>query len=168
MDRNRIYTSKFLAGAVIRYHVWPTITNQTVAAHCWRVATILIEIFGLPRADVLYYALHHDSGELWSGDVPYTVKNRTPGLKEAMTIAEQTGLRNLDIELPELTPIELVQVKIADLLEMHEYGEYEVNLGNKYAEPVMRDTLSSAQTLAAEHNLSNEVNNWLNPGWSKR
>lgn len=161
VDRDRVYSSRFLAGQVIRYHVWPTISTQTVAAHCWRVACILVEIFGLPRADVLYYALHHDSGELWAGDVPFTVKVRTPGLREAMNLAEEVGRRQLDLQLPELTKLELIQVKICDLLEMHEYGEMEVNLGNKYAEPVMRDTMTAAQNIAASHNLSSVVNNWL-------
>jgi len=168
MDRDRVYTSRFLAGMVQRYHCWPTITNQTVAAHCWRVATIFVEIFGLPRADVLYYALHHDSGELWAGDIAFMVKRRTPGLKAAMDIAEQTGLRNLDLRLPELSELELVQVKIADLLEMHEYGDMEENLGNKYAGPITRDTMAAAQTLAAKHDLSGVVNQWLRNRGSTR
>jgi 5'-deoxynucleotidase YfbR-like HD superfamily hydrolase len=161
ISREQVYSSRFLAGQVRRYHVWPTITQPTVASHCWRVATILVEIFGLPRADVLYYALHHDSGELWSGDVPFTVKAKTPGLRQAMSLAEQTGLNNLHLKLPELTQQELAQVKIADLLEMHEFGEMEVNLGNQYAEAVRRDTMRAAQDIAAACCYSDKVNAWL-------
>jgi 5'-deoxynucleotidase YfbR-like HD superfamily hydrolase len=168
ISRERVYSSRFLAGQVTRYHVWPTITQQTVAAHSWRVACIIVEVFGLPRADVLYYALHHDSGELWAGDVPFTVKAKTPGLREAMNCAEDSGRRLLDLRLPELTTWELVQVKIADLLEMHEYGEMEVNLGNQYAEPVRLDTMLAAQKLAAEHCYSDLVNRWLTNRGSMR
>jgi len=161
MDRERVYRSRFFAGQVLRYHVWPTITQQTVAAHCWRVTCILIEIFGLPRAEVLYFALHHDSGELWAGDVPYLIKANTPGLKELMDTAEAVGRRLLEVNLPQLNDFELAQVKISDLLEMHEYGEMEVNMGNSYAEPVMRDTMHAAQKLAAQHCVSDKVNRWL-------
>jgi hypothetical protein len=161
IHRDQVYGSRLLAGFVKRYHVWPTITTQTVATHCWRVACILVEIFGLPRADVLYYALHHDSGELWAGDVPFTVKSRTPGLREAMNKAEATGLHQLKLKLPQLTELELVQVKISDLLEMHEFGEMEVNLGNQYAMPIMHDTMVAAQKVAADHGLSSVVNSWL-------
>jgi hypothetical protein len=137
------------------------IHEQTVGHHCWRVACIFVEVFGLPRAEVLYYCLHHDSGELYAGDIPFGVKKNVPGLKEAMDTAESIGLKQLDIRLPELTKEERVQVKICDYLEMHETGEHELNLGNKYAEPIVRDTMFLAQNLAKESCMSEHVNNWL-------
>ena len=161
INRYEIYRSRYLAGCVKRYCSWPMIHEQTVAQHCWRVACIFVEVFGMPRAEVLYYCLHHDSGELFAGDVPFGVKAQVPGLKEAMDHAETNGLRALGIKLPDLTKEERIQVKICDLLEMHEHGEHEVRLGNEYAEAVMRDTMLEAQRLASESCMSQHVNQWL-------
>jgi 5'-deoxynucleotidase YfbR-like HD superfamily hydrolase len=135
--------------------------EQTVGHHCWRVACIFIEVFGLPRAEVLYYCLHHDSGELYAGDIPFGVKKSVPGLKESMDKAESIGLKHLEIKLPELANEELIKVKICDLLEMHETGEHELNMGNKYAFPIIQDALRTAQQLAKESYMSDHVNDWL-------
>ncbi|PWT89991.1 MAG: hypothetical protein C5B54_07975 [Acidobacteria bacterium] len=161
INRSEIYRSRHLAGCVKRYSTWPMIHEQTVGQHCWRVATIFVEIFGLPRAEVLYYCLHHDSGELYSGDIPFRIKKEVDGLKSLMNAAEAIGLRNLGIELPILTKEELIMVKISDLLEMHERGEYEFHLGNQYAEPIVTDTMFEAQKLAGESCMSEHVNRWL-------
>ena len=161
VNRYEIYRSRHLAGCVKRYSTWPMIHEQTVGQHCWRVACIFVEIFGLPRAEVLYFCLHHDSGELYSGDIPFRIKREVPGLKDRMDEAENIGLNTLDLKLPELTKEERIQVKIADLLEMHERGEYEYNLGNAYAEPIIQDTMHDAQTLAQESCMSEHVNRWL-------
>lgn len=161
MNREQIYRNAYLAGKVKRYHTWSMIQQQTVAEHCWRVATLFVEIFGLPRAEILYYCLHHDSGELWAGDIPFGIKKLVPDLKTTMAYAEETGLIQLGIHLPELTKEELTQVKICDLLEMHETGKHEVTLGNMYAEPIMHDTMNAALTLARESCMSHHVEEWL-------
>jgi 5'-deoxynucleotidase YfbR-like HD superfamily hydrolase len=137
------------------------IKTQTVGHHCWRVACIFVEVFGLPRAEVLYFCLHHDSGELFAGDVPFRVKQQVPDLKNAMNLAESYGLERLSLKLPELTKEELIQVKISDLLEMYETGEYELNLGNTYAATIMQDTLFQAQTIAETSCMLEHVNIWL-------
>lgn len=168
IDRNNIYSSPYLAGCVKRYHTWPMIKEQTVGHHCWRVACIFVEIFGIPRAEVLYYCLHHDSGELYAGDIPFGIKKTIPNLKEAMDVAESIGLKQLDTRLPQLTKEEQIQVKICDYLEMHETGEHELNLGNKYAEPIAKDTMFLAQNLARESCMSEHVNNWLGKRGSVR
>jgi 5'-deoxynucleotidase YfbR-like HD superfamily hydrolase len=148
--RQQIMRSRYLAGQVIRYHAFPTLRKPTVAEHCWRVAGIYCEVFGLPRAEVLYYCLHHDSGELWAGDLPFMAKDRIPGLREAMNQAEQKGREELDIKLPELTEEELRHVKICDLLEMHEFGSHEYKMGNQFARPVAQDTLQAAFEIARD------------------
>jgi 5'-deoxynucleotidase YfbR-like HD superfamily hydrolase len=160
MIRETIYASQHLAGMVTRFHTWPMLRKQTIAEHCWRVAGIYCEIFGLPRAEVLYFCLHHDSGELWSGDVPFKLKEKMPELGKAMREAEKTGLRMLNIKLPEITDLEKIKVKISDLLEMHETGWIEYSMGNQFAEPVMKDTLAAALTMAGENCLTDQVHEW--------
>lgn len=161
LSREQVYSSRYLAGRIKRYATWPMINQQTTGEHSWGVACIFVEIFGLPRSEVLYYCLHHDSGELWSGDLPFGIKLKINGLGDKMKEAEAIGLQKLDIKLPELQPLEQVQVKICDLLEMHETGKHEMNMGNSYASPIIHDTRQAAQNLAANHGLSHSVNNWL-------
>ena len=161
INRYEIYRSRYLAGCVRRYSSWPMLHEQTVGHHCWRMACIFIEVFGMPRAEVLYYCLLHDSGELYAGDIPFGVKVQVPGLKEAMDQAEAIGRHQLGLKLPELTKEEKIQAKICDYLEMHECGEHEMNLGNKYAEAIMLDTMHAAQKLANESCMSEHVNSWL-------
>lgn len=166
IERDQVYASPALAGLVERYHTWPTVTRQTVAAHAWRVATIYVEIFGMPRAEVLYYALHHDSGELWGGDIPFMVKDRNPGMREASNAEEKEGLCRLGIVMPELAPLEFQRVKLADLLERWEHGRHELRLGNQYAVPVIRATASAVdQRLEGLRDASftrDLVHNWMN------
>jgi len=148
MNRKQVYRSKYLAGQVIRYHTWPTLRNQNVAEHCWHVATIYVEMFGMPRAEVLYFCLHHDSGEMWAGDIPFTGKDRIPGLRQAINASEAQGLEVLGITLPELSEEERRRCKICDLLEMHQFGMQEYRMGNKLALPIAEDTLNAAYAVA--------------------
>lgn len=150
MNRMDVYRSRYQAGQVIRYHAWPTLRKPTVAEHCWRVTCIYVEVFGLPRAEVMYHCLHHDSGELWAGDIPFMAKGRVPGLREAMEASEAQGLEVLGLKLPDLTEDERRRLKISDLLEMHEYGMNEFRMGNKFGMPIAEDTLNAAYKTANE------------------
>ena len=163
MTREQIYRSTYLAGKVKRYHTWTMLQQQTIAEHCWRVATIYVEIFGLPRAEVLYYCLHHDSGELWTGDLPFGIKTHLE-IGIAMNRAEAEGLEKLKIQLPELTHEERVRCKICDLMEMWETGTHEYNLGNQYAKSIIQDTMDTAQELAQHYNCNEQMNRWV---WEK-
>lgn len=167
MNRDAIYASSGLAALVERYHTWPTITRQSTGEHSARVANIYVEIFGLPRAEVLYYALNHDNGELWGGDLPFTAKDKNPGMREASNLAEKEGLRRLGITMPELTTDEFERVKIADLLEMWEHGWHEYRLGNQYAVPVINDTYAAAMERAEKSLNLNPTTQWINTQTSR-
>lgn len=129
--------SKALAGRVQRWHSFPVLHQQSVGEHTHRVATLFIELFGTPRVEVLVYILHHDLGEFYSGDSPFSAKREVPELKEASDLAEKVGLSKLGIELPSLTEEEWIKFKVADLLEMHEYAFLECRMGNTFAEIVL-------------------------------
>jgi len=160
VNREQIYKSRQLAGRVRRYHTWSVLHQQTVGEHSARVACILVEIFGMPRAEVLYYALHHDSGELWTGDAPFGIKKTNQQFSEQYEAEEIYGRKMLEVEMPELTDEEKMQVKIADLLEMWEFGIVEVMMGNQFCKMVATDTLSAALNLADEHNFYDLVYDW--------
>lgn len=150
MSRVKMMSSRALAARVKRYHTWPTHHQQTVAEHSARVATLYVEVFGLPRAEVLYRILHHDSGEFFAGDSPFPVKRKYPQLQRGVEEAEAEGLRLLGVFLPDLAAHEVRRVKVADLLEMHEFGVVELSMGNRYAEPIVRDTWTATLDYAQQ------------------
>ena len=159
--RDKIYASAYFAGQVSRYHAWPTLREQNVAEHCWRVATIYCDLFGLPRAEVLYHCLHHDSGELYAGDIPFGAKNRVKGMGDMILEAERLGYERLGITLPEVTDLERKRLKICDLLEMWEFGSYEMRMGNALAEPVVSDTSALVLKMAGELGMYFIVREWM-------
>ena len=133
-----IQMSRQLAGRVVRWHTWPMIRRPTVAEHQNRVTTLYVEVFGMPRAEVLYYCSVHDMGEQTAGDTPYGAKRRVPELAAAVNQAESMGLLSLGIHLPELSEREFRRFKICDLMEMWEMALVEKNMGNTYAAVSMR------------------------------
>lgn len=142
MRSDDIRTDIRLAGQVKRYATWPTITTQTTGEHSWQVLRIYIDIFGAPSPNVTVYITHHDSAELVVGDPPFPLKRNNPPLKEIYDRLEHEAMQKMRGEvLPELTPYEMFLVKICDLLEMWEFGLQELQMGNKYAQPIVDDTI---------------------------
>lgn len=134
-----IHKSKRVAGNVIRYHTWPTITNQTVADHTYHVMRIYHELFaGDPDFEWddrnVAHILMHDMGEQKVGDLPYPVKKNDPILAERVAIQEDLALGIQEWPSRGMVPDHQKNaIKICDLLEMAEYAQYEKNLGNRYA-----------------------------------
>lgn len=156
-----ILASRQLAGRVVRWHTWPMIRKPTVAEHSARVATLYVELWGMPRAEVLYYCLVHDMGELTAGDTPYAAKRLSPALAEALNGVEKSGLANLGIVRPELDAGEFSRFKICDLLEMYETAVVERNMGNKYVTPSINSCLDSIFKLSGAIAESHTVQHWL-------
>ena len=123
-----------LAGQVKRYHVRPTLHAQSVGEHTWQVLRLYIELWGLPSAEVIYRILHHDTPEIMTGDLPFRATDSPSWaiLKSAMKDVERETQKQMGLELYELTPEEKAKIKIADLLEMYEFGQHEWMLGNQY------------------------------------
>lgn len=152
--RDDIITNARLAGQVERYHVWPTIRKQTVAEHVWQVLRIYVELFGTPEPDVWQYILHHDSGELVTGDLPFPLKARHPDLKKMMDGLEDDALAGMGIGTIPLTSEQKWKMKVCDLLEMLEFGLQEMSLGNRLAEPIVKGTSSNLRQLCEDMTLA--------------
>lgn len=147
-----------LAGMVERYHTWPTLTRQSDAEHSWQVARILLSIAPGDHR-LLVHALLHDCGEIVVGDLPFPVKSRNPALREAIDGMESYHVRNmLALWAPELSPYmesdlddrQKTLLKIADLLDMLEFGCHEVSLGSRYGDRIVvncHEALDKLQTL---------------------
>jgi 5'-deoxynucleotidase YfbR-like HD superfamily hydrolase len=136
----------FSGGAVARYHT-ERIAPQSVAAHSWGVAAILLELHrpGTPSSELLQCALLHDVAEVATGDLPAPVKRRL-NLGAAFDAAETEELSRHDIALPALTPVEAWLLKLADCLEGAYYCTEQARMGNRYAAAVGRVYCSYVRT----------------------
>lgn len=107
------------AGKVSRYHAVPTVRPQTVGQHSWGVAVLLWHITqGQASAQCLMEAIMHDTAELFTGDIPFTVKRDHPAIKEAFKILE-THHRVCHLVIPgnNLSDAEEALLKVCDTLE---------------------------------------------------
>lgn len=121
------------AGDVIRYHTRKVINRQDVANHTWNVMRIYTERYGIPRAEVYAHILYHDVAEVITGDIPFQIKRNMPQMKQASDAAEEYAMWKLGIDYSKLTEQEAHQVKVCDLVEMHEYARAEIAHGNTMA-----------------------------------
>jgi hypothetical protein len=168
MRREQVHSCGQVANRVRRYHTWPVLHQQTTGEHANRVLQIYVELFGVPRGEVLYYISTHDAGEQYAGDVQYGAKRAVPELKAGLDKAEQIGYRNLGITQPELTQQEWQQFKLCDLLEMWEFAWVEYCMGNSYAIPVFEGTYEAAIKLAGECDHEELVYRWIESNRAKR
>ncbi len=144
------------AGDVLRYHTWRTIQQQTNAAHSWQVARILLAIWPSAPREVLIQTLMHDIGEVVSGDLPYPVKRENPDLKAACdrieTAAHLAMCAPWGVPPPQvLTNEARAVIKLAEYLEMAEFGMVEEQLGNVHG------TLIVSRCLEAVNELCNSL-----------
>lgn len=141
------------SGQVKRYHVWPHIHDQSCGEHCWQLMRILLAIWPEAPREVLIHIMVHDIGETVAGDLPYPVKADNKDLKAIMDRLENDG--HLAMCLPwSLPPPQRLGdeekniVKLAEYLEMAEWGMYEIELGNSHDSLVVRRCLEAAAKMA--------------------
>lgn len=117
------------AGSVKRWHTWPTLKDQDLAAHSWGVAMILHQIDPY-NPSLMVYALTHDLHEVDGGDIPYNAKKRFPALCDASLKQAQEFGDEHELWVP-VTPEELHKLKWADMFELLLWCFRERELGNK-------------------------------------
>lgn len=151
-----------LAGQVIRYHTWPHIRQQSVGEHSWQVARILLAIApGHPG--LVKHAILHDIGELETGDLPYPIKADNEVLGGLMIDLEEEAIEYLCNRwgVPSgrhLTDQEKWVFKLAEFIEMWEWGLEEVLRGNKFAELVaLRCREKIQHMMEPEHRMDEAV-----------
>lgn len=149
-----ITTNLRLAGEVRRYHTWKVLREQTTAEHSWQTIRIYEALWSWPAPRVVRHIMYHDCGEIVTGDLPYPTKSLNPELKHTIDLAERAALAKMDVELEELTVVELKCFKLAHMIEMFEYGLEELCMGNTFAEPVAKRCKDAALAMAG---------NWYHP-----
>lgn len=107
------------AGRVVRYHAVPTVQPQNVGHHSWGVAIIALFITGGNASkELLTECLMHDSAELFTGDVPFTVKRDNADVKKRFDAMEDTvRLNELLLPPADLSSHDAAVLKLADTLE---------------------------------------------------
>ena len=118
-------------GSVKRWHTITNAKEQTVAAHSWGVAVIVMELWPDSRTHRIYASLLHDVPEQLIGDVPAPTKWAHPRLAKELGVAEESFWDIVKVKFPELTSEEVLKLKIADMLELLWYCIEEERLGNK-------------------------------------
>ena len=110
------------SGYIRRFHTTPHAVPQEIGTHAWGVAVLITLLHPNPRAELLKYALLHDTGEYCTGDVPSIAKWASPEVKKELDKLEERFLRGvLQLELPELDVYDKVWLKQCDMLDMTIY-----------------------------------------------
>ena len=131
-----------LAGEVIRYHTWPHIRSQSVGEHSWQVCRIILSIAPKYAEQLLPHAIMHDVGEIATGDVPYPVKANNKELGALFDDLEHKAIDEICSEWNLPAPIKHWDktlrwvFKLAEFIEMWEWGFEEEMRGNRLAELV--------------------------------
>ncbi len=158
--RQMVRTDTRRAGAVRRYHTWPTIQTQTVAEASWNVTRILLQIWPGATPEAMAHALLNDCGEIRTGDLPFPIKRDNPELKEIISELETASFKEQGIrELAEPHNMAVLwqhRVKVCDMIEMWEFGLDEMSLGNLYAQPIVDGTTQEIEVLCLRFGLSDE------------
>lgn len=119
-------------GSVKRFHTWPTIGEQTVAAHTWGVLALILAFEPKPSVALLRRAVFHDLAEYETGDIPSSAKWGSRILKDACDRLEEVVNTNNGFPTDEeLSPYEIDVLKAADLFEMLWFCYEQYMLGNR-------------------------------------
>ena len=149
MTRDEVLKTARFAGSIRRYHTWPVLQQQTNGEHTWNCMRIYFQIWGPIPPEVSTYFIWHDAGELVLGDLPFPVKQNHSHLKRECDYIESQAVTDMGGD-----KITLIQsgkrAKLCDLLDMHEFGKVEVNLGNQYGVPIVADTQAAIVRLLDE------------------
>jgi len=117
-------------GAVKRWHTVTNVKEQTVAAHSWGVASIVLDLWPNCSNNLIRAALWHDIAELRTGDIPAPIKWEDKEFALACHNIEQRVQEQFDL-FEELTKEEQTHLKMADILELMWYCVDEIKLGNE-------------------------------------
>lgn len=136
------------AGAVKRLHTLRTLNEQTLAAHSWGVAMLVMEVTE-PSAALLRAALVHDLHELATGDVPSPVKWENPDLENTLRAIEVKWDEENGTTL-KLSEKERTILKWCDRFELALHCYEEMRMGNRYAENVIKSLIPSIRQYVNE------------------
>ena len=135
------------AGSVVRYHTWKMHQVQTVADHSWNCCRIYFALWGPLPPEISTHFIWHDTGELVLGDLPFPVKAENPELKYICDKIEYNAIVDMGGSPSMLSDRDKVRTKVCDLLDMYELGMVELQMGNRFGQPIVDDIGHSLELL---------------------
>lgn len=159
--------SRYLAAQVKRYHVYPVLREQTIGEHSFNIIQIIDEIFfhHPSCARLMRAALHHDMGEIRSGDIPFGAKKSfSEATRAEIADVEEEGINNMKIKQPLLNKEEEDILKFCDLAEMWLFALQELAMGNRLAQPIRDATEAelNRRAVSLPHMYHTKVEMWRN------
>ena len=134
------------SGNVLRYHTQQTIKQNSIAAHSWGVAALILILNPRASKELIAAALFHDAGELISGDTPYTSKLLDSQLSKSLKTIETNFLNEQNINFEgSLTLDEHLWLKACDMLDLVFFCLDEIEMGNDKIYPVLQNGISALQ-----------------------
>lgn len=127
---------------VMRWNGMPALDRSNVAEHTYRVMFYMRELLGSVDqskidpsiiAKAYDYAVIHDLGEVFTGDVSHTIK-RKYNLKPALDAIEKSEVSQLVNMGSEIQIESSIIVKLADIVDFSFESWKEINYGNKFPE----------------------------------
>ena len=129
--KKKIFNTR-MAGRITRLHTKPENgQGQTVAAHTWGVAMILIDLFPDISRDALIFALRHDVPETKTGDIPAILKWANDDMAEILEEMENEFMEKMGWENESsLSMSECLAFQLADRIELLFYCTEALYMGN--------------------------------------
>lgn len=128
-------------GHVQRYHA-NRVAAQSVAAHSWGVAVLVLLVWPRASAALLRTALMHDVSEAMTGDIPYPAKATFPELRALEHEISEAFNVSMGIN-SDLDEFEYKVLKWCDMFECMVFCCEQMRTGNLYAARVMRTALDA-------------------------
>ena len=147
-----------------RYSVIPRIHEESIAEHSFFVASIVIQLYEQYNFCVglaVSMAIVHDWTESYTDDITVATKRAYPEIAKVVDkVEEKVAKKEFSSEAYKLwqeykkgESIEAMIVKYADTLQVIQYAQNEVNLGNnKYMQSVVEDATNRCYELRVKLN----------------
>ena len=136
------------SGDVVRSHCAPVKDKQLLSSHHWETAVILEHIYPECSKALLFYALTHDTAELFTGDLPATIKMDSPVIKHSLDSLEHMyESQRLGIHRPTFSDVEMLAVKWADVISGIYFTRKRIEQGDRLASPVLSNWMDYANNL---------------------
>lgn len=155
-----------------RYHTADTLTDQTVGAHSFGVAWLVVALLPNASRHLLLAAMSHDLAEHRVGDVSSPTKRKYPALKHLVDTAESELLDYYGLNYEaELTTEERRVLKLADNMDGMMFCVRERKMGSRAVCPIYENYFTYTNELFigevlhdnAAYDLFNDINN----AWEK-
>ena len=123
-------------GLVKRFHTFPTVQTQSVAAHTHNVLVLCLQLNPCCSASLIQAICYHDLAEYDTGDTPAPAKWKSRALNTALNNLEDEINVKLEIDI-NLTTEEEWWLRLCDTLDYMLFACEERSLGNINANLVM-------------------------------